>query len=87
VAQALERASAYAAAGADGIFVPGLVDEALIAALVAQSPLPVNVMVGAASPSNARLAQIGVARISHGPGPYLAMMQQLEQAARAAMAG
>jgi 2-methylisocitrate lyase-like PEP mutase family enzyme len=86
VAQALERAKAYAAAGADGLFVPGLVDDALIASLVRQSPLPVNVMVGGASPSAARLAELGVARISHGPGPYLAMMNQLEAAARAAMA-
>lgn len=86
VAQALERAKAYAAAGADGLFVPGLACEDLIASLVRQSPLPVNVMVGGASPSNARLAQLGVARISHGPGPYIAMMGQLEQAARAAMA-
>lgn len=84
VALALERANAYAAAGADGLFVPGLVDGALIASLVRQSPLPVNVMVGAASPSTARLAELGVARISHGPGPYLAMMNQLEAAARAA---
>ncbi len=86
VAQAIERAQAYAAAGADGIFVPGLVDEALIASLVRQSPLPVNVMVGAGSPSKERLAELGVARISHGPGPYLAMMKQLEAAARVAMA-
>lgn len=86
VTQALERAKAYAAAGADGLFVPGLVNDALIASLVRQSPLPVNVMVGGGSPSIARLAELGVARISHGPGPYLAMMGQLEAAARAAMA-
>jgi 2-methylisocitrate lyase-like PEP mutase family enzyme len=85
VAQAIERATAYAAAGADGLFVPGLVNEELIASVVRQSPLPVNVMVGGGSPSNARLAELGVARISHGPGPYLAMMAQLEQAARMAM--
>jgi 2-methylisocitrate lyase-like PEP mutase family enzyme len=84
VALALERAKAYAAAGADGLFVPGLVNDALIASLVRQSPLPVNVMIGGGSPSIARLAELGVARISHGPGPYLAMMGQLEAAARAA---
>lgn len=84
VAQALERAKAYAAAGADGLFVPGLVKDTLIASLVRQSPLPVNVMIGGGSPTIARLAELGVARISHGPGPYLAMMGQLEAAARAA---
>lgn len=86
VALALERAEAYAAAGADGLFVPGLAKDTLIASLVRQSPLPVNVMIGGGSPSTARLAELGVARISHGPGPYLAMMGQLEAAARAAMA-
>lgn len=81
VAQAIERAQAYAAAGADGLFVPGLVDEALIAQLVAASPLPVNIMVGAATPAQEKLAALGVARISHGPGPYLAAMKSLQQAA------
>jgi 2-methylisocitrate lyase-like PEP mutase family enzyme len=79
--QALQRARAYAAAGADGMFVPGLVDEALIARLVEASPLPVNIMVLPAAPPLARLAALGVARVSHGPGPYLAAMQALAAAA------
>ena len=33
-----------------------------------------------------RLAELGVARISHGPGPYRGAMQWLTEAARAAMA-
>jgi len=41
---ALERSAAYAAAGADSLFVPGLVDAAAIAELAA-GPLPVAVMV------------------------------------------
>lgn len=84
VAQALERARAYAAAGADGLFVPGLVDATLIADLVEASPLPVNVMVGAGTPALARLAELGVARISHGPGPYFTAMRALAEAAKAA---
>lgn len=80
---ALARAKAYADAGADGIFVPGLVDAALIARFVAASPLPVNVMVGPGSPSTAELAAAGVARISHGPGPYLAAMNAIGAAAKA----
>lgn len=82
VEQALERAQAYAAAGADGLFVPGLVDEALMAKLIAASPLPVNIMVGAGTPAQEKLAALGVARISHGPGPYLAAMKSLQQAAQ-----
>lgn len=86
VAQALDRANAYAKAGADGLFVPGLANPDLIAALVAASPLPVNIMVGADTPPVPRLAALGVARISHGPGPYLLAMRHLAEAARAAEA-
>jgi 2-methylisocitrate lyase-like PEP mutase family enzyme len=63
------------------LFVPGLTDESLIARLAAASPLPLNIMVGENTPSLSKLAQLGVARVSHGPGPYLAMMKKLEQAA------
>src|SRR5690606_15011424 len=84
--QAIARAHAYAAAGADGMFVPGLMDETLIDALVRASPLPVNVMVVPGLPSLARLSSLGVARVSHGPGPYLAAMRALTQAARDAWA-
>lgn len=82
---ALERAHAYAAAGASGLFVPGVVAERLIARLAEASPLPLNVMVMPGVPGRARLADLGVARISHGPGPYRGAMQWLTAAARAAM--
>ena len=82
---ALERSRIYAEAGADGLFVPGLADEILIDRVVKGSPLPVNIMVGESTPSRARLAELGVSRISHGPGPYLLAMRALEAAARAAL--
>ncbi|HKZ72769.1 MAG TPA: isocitrate lyase/phosphoenolpyruvate mutase family protein [Steroidobacteraceae bacterium] len=85
VPAALERARAYAAAGADSLFVPGLADERLIGRVVAESPLPVNIMASDATPPLARLAALGVARVSHGPGPYRRMMRALEEAARAAL--
>lgn len=85
VEEALARADAYAAAGADGLFVPGLADPALIGAVTARSPLPVNVMMGKATPPVSALAALGVARVSHGHGPYVEAMQALEAAARAAM--
>lgn len=62
---ALERAAQYAAAGADSLFVPGLVDLAALAELAA-GPLPVAVMVWAGAPSVADLAAAGVARVSLG---------------------
>ena len=83
---ALERARAYADAGASGLFVPGVVAEALVARICEASPLPVNVMHMPGVPPRARLAELGVARISHGPGPYRGAMQWLTDAAKAAMA-
>ncbi len=85
--QALERAQAYSKAGASGFFAPGLVDEKLIARLCQACPLPVNLMVMPASPSSARMAELGVARISYGPGPYRAMVASLAEAAGRVYAG
>jgi 2-methylisocitrate lyase-like PEP mutase family enzyme len=62
----LARADAYATAGADGLFVPGVVDEQTIRALVAGSPLPINVMAGPGAPAVGELAAMGVRRISMG---------------------
>jgi 2-methylisocitrate lyase-like PEP mutase family enzyme len=80
--EAIARARAYAEAGADGIFAPGLADIALIARLTESSPLPINIMVVDATPSVRELARHRVARVSHGPRPYLLAMKTLEQAAR-----
>src|SRR5690348_15012676 len=45
VGEALERAKAYAAVGASGFFVPGLVDDAMIGRICEGVTLPVNVMI------------------------------------------
>jgi len=86
VVEAIERARAYAEAGADGLFVPGLADITLIARLAEVAPLPLNIMVGDATPPVRALAEHGVARVSYGPLPYLRAMMALEEAARAASA-
>lgn len=80
--EAVARAKAYADAGASGFFAPGLTDESEIAALCEASPLPVNAMMFDAMPGHARLAELGVARISHGPGPWRDAMSALTEAAR-----
>lgn len=81
---AIERANAYAEAGASGFFAPGLKDPQLIERLCEASPLPVNIMVMADTPSNEEMAKLGVARISYGPGPYRQMIEGLKSAAVAA---
>jgi 2-methylisocitrate lyase-like PEP mutase family enzyme len=82
---ALDRAHIYLRAGADGLFIPGVIDDMLIKRLVQKSPLPVNVMVERGTPPLSRLSELGVARVSHGPDPYRAMMNMLSEAARLAM--
>lgn len=83
VAQALERAHAYAKAGADGLFVPGLADLTLIGDLTKDSPLPVNIMVNQPAHISA-LAKRNVARVSYGADPYAFMMNALQEAAKKA---
>jgi 2-methylisocitrate lyase-like PEP mutase family enzyme len=83
VGEALDRAKAYAAAGASGFFVPGLVNDALIGRVAEAVTLPVNVMVMDGVPSNRRLSELGVARISYGPIPYVRAMIGLRQEATA----
>jgi len=82
VIEAIARANAYADAGADGLFVPGLADIRLIARVAEGSPLPLNIMVSDDTPALQALAEHGVARVSHGPRPYLTVMKMLEECAR-----
>jgi len=65
VAAALKRAAAYRSAGADSLFIPGLVDLGAIAELVA-GPLPVAVMAWPGAPTVAEFTAAGVVRISLG---------------------
>ena len=67
IAEAVERAHAYAEAGADGLFAPGLTNLTVIARLAEASPLRLNIMVVDSTPPLSALAENGVARVSHGP--------------------
>jgi 2-methylisocitrate lyase-like PEP mutase family enzyme len=78
--EALARSAAYAEAGADSLFVPGLVDPAGIAALAA-GPLPVAVMAWPGAPSAAELAAAGAVRISLGSAIAQAAYQVAARAA------
>lgn len=84
---AIERAHAYAEAGASGFFVPLLADLQLLERVCKASPLPVNFMAFPGAPSAPDVAATGVARISHGPFPYKLAIKAFEDAARAAFAG
>ena len=82
LSEAIERAHAYAEAGAHSFFVPGVSDLALIADICAASPRPVNVIKGDAM-DVAAIAQAGVARISWGPRPWRWAMDRLTAEAEA----
>jgi len=83
LAEALSRERAYARAGANGFFVPGLTDTALIRKLCEAAELPVNVMMRGDRQDVRQVASLGVARISFGPAPYTSLLSRLEQEARA----
>ncbi|MEU1763261.1 isocitrate lyase/phosphoenolpyruvate mutase family protein [Micromonospora sp. NPDC005652] len=77
----LDRAAAYIAAGADGVFVPGVADAETVAALAAKLTVPLNVMAGPGSPSIGELAGLGVTRVSLGPAIALAAYAAARRAA------
>lgn len=81
VDETLRRAHAYEAAGASGFFVPGLTNSGQIRRITKETTLPVNVMMMEGLPSIAKLAKLGVARVSYGPIPYIETMEGLEKKA------
>ena len=81
----IERAKAYADAGANSLFVPFVSDSGLIGKLCKASPLPVNILMNPGVPEPFKLAELGVARISYGHGPWAKAMKQLAEDAKAAM--
>ncbi len=66
VEETLQRAAAYRAAGADGLFVPGITDRADITAVAADAQLPLNVLARASLPAADELQAWGVRRLSAG---------------------
>lgn len=68
--ETLKRAEAYAAAGADCLFVPFLTDKNLIAEITNASPLPVNILALPGMTDIAKLQELGVRRLSLGNGVF-----------------
>jgi 2-methylisocitrate lyase-like PEP mutase family enzyme len=65
-AETLRRARAFADAGADGIFVPGIADDADVRAVLEAVELPLNVLYLPGRTEYPRLARLGVHRVSTG---------------------
>jgi 2-methylisocitrate lyase-like PEP mutase family enzyme len=67
LAETIRRLTAYAEAGADCLYAPGIRTRAEIAAVIeAVAPKPVNILVGSDFTTVAELARLGVRRISVG---------------------
>jgi 2-methylisocitrate lyase-like PEP mutase family enzyme len=84
-ADTVARAEAYLAAGADGIFVPGVVDPKTVAALAAKISAPLNVLAGPGAPPIPELARLGVARVSLGSGVAQAAYEVMRKATQEAL--
>lgn len=87
VDEAIQRGRAYLAAGADCVFPIILADEEAIARIVRELDAPVNVLAVPGVPALARLAELGVRRVSLGGGLARHAMDQVEASARRLLAG
>jgi 2-methylisocitrate lyase-like PEP mutase family enzyme len=66
VSETLARAERYRAAGADGLFAPGVSDAGELRAIATGQQLPLNVLAWAGLPAATELAGLGVRRLSAG---------------------
>ncbi len=80
--ESVRRAMLYVDAGADCIYVLGPTDEEVVARLVKAIPAPVNMLALPGAPSIARMAELGVRRISFGPRPMRHAMTAFREAAQ-----
>ena len=79
----VERAARYLEAGADCVFVPGVVDADTIRRLAAAIPGPLNIVAGLANAIDApTLFSLGVKRVSAGGGLARAALGLLDRAGR-----
>jgi 2-methylisocitrate lyase-like PEP mutase family enzyme len=75
----LERMALYERAGADGIFVPFVLEAEAIARLVKASSLPLNVLLLPGLPTYEELQNLGVRRLSMGGGLHRRTFQHLQE--------
>ncbi len=85
--EVVTRIMAYEAAGADGVFVPHLVEPAAIARVVAATKLPLNVLLDSRLPAQDELFRLGVRRLSAGPFLALDAYAAARRSAAALLAG
>ncbi len=80
--EAIDRCNRYVDAGADGVFVPGLMNGSDIAEIAKEVAVPVNIYALPGVPSPAMLLQMGARRISLGCGPQQSALAHVRSLAR-----
>jgi 2-methylisocitrate lyase-like PEP mutase family enzyme len=85
--EAIERARAYLAAGADCVYPIFLSDATLIGRIVDALQAPVNILLRPGAPPISQLHRLGVRRISVGGGLAKRAMNRIERDARSLLAG
>ena len=76
--ETVKRAKAYVEAGADCIFIPGLIDLEKIKELRKEILVPINLLDHPELPSLDELSKIGIERVSCGSGPFRATVTLLK---------
>jgi 2-methylisocitrate lyase-like PEP mutase family enzyme len=79
---AIRRERAYEAAGADCLYPIGLTDRESILTFVKAVNKPMNIMARKGTPTITELQEMGVKRLSLGPGPMYATMGLLRKIAQ-----
>ncbi|GAB7032909.1 isocitrate lyase/phosphoenolpyruvate mutase family protein [Streptomyces sp. NPDC021749] len=87
LSETLARAESYLTAGADGVFVPGIVADEDITVLVREVQAPLNILFTPGRHTVARLAELGVRRISTGSLLFRTALQATLGAAEAIRTG
>jgi 2-methylisocitrate lyase-like PEP mutase family enzyme len=87
VEETLKRAKAIKAAGASGLFVPGVFDTAQIKTIVEGCGLPLNVMARPGVPDAAGLRALGVKRLSAATSVFAAAMNETRAVTEEFLAG
>lgn len=83
----LQRAGVYHAAGADGLFVPGMISLADTQHIASQTELPLNLMLLPGMPSIPALFAQGARRFTAGPANFQSAYGTLQAAAQALVQG
>jgi 2-methylisocitrate lyase-like PEP mutase family enzyme len=79
--EVVARCRAYLEAGADCVFPIAVTEETVIATLVERIPGPVSIPYRPGMPAPSRLGELGVARVTFGPGLHRATMALLGELA------